>query len=88
MDARASRRRHAPQPTLDVDLLDLDDALTELAAFDPRKSQVAELRFFTGLTLQEVADVLGISIATVEREWQTARAWLFRRLTKGPRDDA
>ena len=79
---------HASRPSLDVDLLDLDDALTELAGFDPRKSQVAELRFFSGLTLQESADVLGISIATVEREWQTARAWLYARLTRGPRHDA
>jgi RNA polymerase sigma factor (TIGR02999 family) len=79
---------HAQRPSLDVDLLDLDDALTELAGFDPRKSQVAELRFFSGLTLQECGDVLGLSIATVEREWQMARTWLYARLTKGPRDDA
>ena len=80
-EARVSR------PPLDVSLLDLDSALTELAAFDTRKSEVAELRFFGGLTLAEAADVLGLSVATVEREWQMARAWLYARLTKDPRRD-
>ena len=79
----------APRASRDVDLLDLDNAFTEPASFDLRKSQVAELRFFGGLTLQESGDVLGISLATVEREWQTARAWPYTRLTKGPhRHDA
>jgi len=81
-EARVSR------PPLDVSLLDLDNALTELAAFDARKSEVAELRFFAGLTLAEAADALGLSVATIEREWQTARAWLYARLTKDPRRDA
>jgi RNA polymerase sigma factor (TIGR02999 family) len=76
-EARVSR------PPLDVAVLDLDDALTELAAFDARKSQIAELRFFGGLTLEESSNVLGISPATIEREWQGARAWLYARLTKG-----
>jgi RNA polymerase sigma-70 factor (ECF subfamily) len=75
------------RPPLDVSLLDLDDALTELATIDARKSEVAELRFFGGLTLEEVGGLLGISVATVEREWQGARAWLYARLTKGPRRD-
>jgi RNA polymerase sigma-70 factor, ECF subfamily len=66
---------------LDVDLLDLDDALSQLAALDPRKSQVAELRFFAGLSAEETGRVLGISLTTVEREWQAARAWLFRALS-------
>ena len=65
----------------DVDLLDLDAALCELAALDPRKSRVAELRFFGGLSHDDVACSLGISRATVERDWQMARAWLYRRLT-------
>jgi RNA polymerase sigma factor (sigma-70 family) len=73
------------RPPLDVSLLDLDAALTELAALDARKSEVAELRFFGGLTLAEAGDVLGISVATVEREWQIARAWLYARLTKDPK---
>jgi DNA-directed RNA polymerase specialized sigma24 family protein len=51
-----------------------------LATFDTRKSQVAELRFFGGLSLDDTAHTLGISVATVEREWQAARAWLFSRL--------
>jgi RNA polymerase sigma-70 factor (ECF subfamily) len=66
----------------DVDVLDLDAALTELATFDSRKSRVAELKFFAGLTLQETADALGLSIATVEREWQAGRAWLHSRLKR------
>ena len=72
----------------DVDLLDLDAALSELAQFDSRQSRVAEMRFFVGLPLEEIGAALGISRATVEREWQVARAWLFRRLTQGPSDDA
>ena len=70
-----------------VDLLDLHTALDELAGFDHRKSQVAELRFFGGLSLEETGHVLDISIATVEREWQAARAWLFSHL-KGRHRDA
>jgi RNA polymerase sigma factor (TIGR02999 family) len=66
----------------EVDVLDLDAALTELATFDLRKSRVAELRFFAGLSLQETGDALDLSIATVEREWQAGRAWLFNRLTR------
>jgi RNA polymerase sigma factor (TIGR02999 family) len=63
-----------------IELLDLDRALEELAAFDERKSRVAELRFFGGLSLEETGHVLDISVATVEREWQAARAWLYARL--------
>lgn len=64
----------------DVDLLDLDAALTRLATFDPRHAQIAELRFFGGLSLEETAHVVGRSVATVERDWQAARAWLFSQL--------
>ena len=64
----------------DVQLLDLDRALEELAGFDARKSRVAELRFFTGLSLEETGEVLDISVATAEREWRAARAWLYSRL--------
>ena len=67
-------------PPVDVDVLDLDAALTRLAAFDPRKSRIAELRFFGGLSLEEAGEVIGISRATVERDWQAARAWLFKEL--------
>jgi RNA polymerase sigma factor (TIGR02999 family) len=76
----------ARQPQ-DVDVLDLHAALEELAGFDERKSRVAEFRFFGGLSLQETGQTLGISLATVEREWQAARAWLYARL-RGARDDA
>ena len=73
---------------LDVRVLDLDHALRRLAALDPRKSRVAELRFFGGLSLQETGEVLDISLGTVERDWQVARAWLFDALSETPRDDA
>ena len=65
-----------------ADLIALDDALTTLSAIDPRKSQVVELKYFGGLTIQETADVLGISTPTVEREWQTAKIWLFRQMSQ------
>ena len=66
-----------------VDLLALDDALTELTAMNPRQSQIVELRFFGGLSIEETAQVLEISPATVKREWTTARLWLYRELQKG-----
>jgi RNA polymerase sigma factor (TIGR02999 family) len=66
---------------LDVEVLDLDRALTDLASFDTRKGRIAELRFFGGLSLKETGEVLGLSLATVERDWQVARAWLFGRLS-------
>jgi RNA polymerase sigma factor (TIGR02999 family) len=72
----------------DVDVLDLDRALTELTAFDPRKCQIAEQRFFGGLSLEETGRLLGLSVATVERDWRAARAWLYIRLTRKPSDDA
>jgi RNA polymerase sigma factor (sigma-70 family) len=64
----------------ELEILDLDNALSELAGLDARKSQIAELRFFAGLSLEEAGHVLGISVASVEREWQVARAWLYNRL--------
>jgi RNA polymerase sigma factor (TIGR02999 family) len=67
----------------DVDLLALDEALARLAAFDAGLCRVVELRYFGGLTTREAAEVLGISTATVEREWATARGWLRRELTRG-----
>jgi RNA polymerase sigma-70 factor (ECF subfamily) len=78
----------AQQQVREVDVLDLDDALNELATFDARKSQVVELRFFGGLSLAETGHVVGLSVATVEREWQAARAWLNARLTERPHHDA
>lgn len=63
-----------------VELLDLDEALLALAAVDERQARIVELRFFAELTVEEVAEVLGIAPITVKREWAVARAWLFRRL--------
>ena len=68
----------------DLDLVALDDALSELATLDPRQARIVELRFFGGLSAEEAAMVLGISRATVERDWGLARAWLYRRLQNGP----
>jgi RNA polymerase sigma factor (TIGR02999 family) len=68
-------------PAANVDVLDLDRALSTLASFDARKGQIAELRFFGGLSLEETGEVLGVSVATVERDWQAARAWLFKALS-------
>jgi RNA polymerase sigma factor (TIGR02999 family) len=70
---------------VDIDLLQLDDALTELARFDERQSRIVELRFFSGLSIDETSEVMGISPATVSREWTTARAWLYRQIARsGP----
>ena len=64
-----------------VDVLALDDALTRLAAFDPKKARLVELRYFVGLSIPEAAEALGVSQATVGREWAVARAWLRRELS-------
>ena len=72
---------------VDADVLDLDAALTALAAIDSRRSRVAELRFFGGLSLQEIGVALDVSLVTVERDWQLARAWLFDALSGRPADD-
>jgi RNA polymerase sigma factor (TIGR02999 family) len=68
--------------TREVDLVALDDALATLAQFDPQQSRVIELRFFAGLTIEETAEALGISPATVKRDWVTAKAWLFSELNR------
>lgn len=72
------------QPT-PVDILDLDAALEELAGLDARQAQVVELRYFGGLENNEVAEILGVSEATVIRDWRLARAWLFKRLQPAPK---
>jgi RNA polymerase sigma factor (sigma-70 family) len=64
-----------------VDLVALDDALTGLARLDPQQSRIVELRFFGGLSIEETAEVLGLSAATVKRHWSTARVWLHREMT-------
>ena len=64
----------------EVDLIALDQALDDLTALDPRQGRMVELRFFAGLSHEEVAEVLDLSAATVKREWRVARAWLFQRV--------
>ncbi|MBP6822658.1 MAG: sigma-70 family RNA polymerase sigma factor [Acidobacteria bacterium] len=64
----------------EIDLLALDEALNKLAANKPQHSRIVELRFFGGMTIAETAEVVGISTATVERDWNFARAWLFNEL--------
>jgi RNA polymerase sigma-70 factor (ECF subfamily) len=94
---RGRQRRGGDAPTVSLDeaflfspgraseLVALDEALTALAALDERKSRIVELRFFGGLTLEETAEVLSVSHATVEREWKRARAWLSSELNpSGP----
>jgi len=72
----------AQAPMEDVDLVALDQALDELAAMDARQAHVVELRYFGGLSLQELADTLHISLSTAKREWSSARLWLHRRLRR------
>ena len=76
----------AEQPR-DCEMLLLDQALNELAAFDPRQAQIVELRYFAGLSEGEIADVLAVSRSTVTREWVVAKGWLFRRITTGRNSD-
>jgi RNA polymerase sigma factor (TIGR02999 family) len=70
----------APLGRPDVELIALEDALERLAALDPRKARVVELKFFGGLTTEEIAEVLQVSGATVEREWSFSRAWLYNAI--------
>jgi RNA polymerase sigma factor (TIGR02999 family) len=92
------RKRHRPKvslseveiaaPERDVDVIALDEALNRLATLDPQKSRIVELRYFGGMTVEEVAEVLQIAPITVKREWSRARAWLLRELTGRKNDDA
>lgn len=66
-----------------ADIVALDDALDALEAFDPRKCRIVELKFIGGLSIEETAEVLAISTATVEREWRSAKAWLYQAMTEG-----
>ena len=68
----------------DVDVIVLHDALDQLSAIDPRKSRIVELKFFGGLTTNEIAEVLRLSPATIERDWSFARAWLYDAISGGP----
>lgn len=71
-------------PMKEAELVALDDALTQLAGMDTRKSRIVELKFYAGLTTEEIAEILHISAATVKREWTTARAWLLRWMNGSP----
>jgi len=91
---RNRKKRGGGVPTLVLDealdlphnrpceLIALDDALTTLAKLDPQQSRIAELRFFTGLSIEETSEVLNISKASANRHWVTARAWLIRELSR------
>ena len=70
-----------------VDVVALDDALQDLAALDQRKSQVVELKYFGGLAVREIAEVLQVSEETVARDWRLARTWLLRELSKSTQTD-
>jgi RNA polymerase sigma factor (TIGR02999 family) len=74
----------AAAPETNLDLLALDDALKTLAAIDPRGARIVELRYFGGLTIEETADLMALSTGTVKREWNTARAWLYREIHARP----
>ncbi len=92
-ERRAAKRGHGAErvplesvqlaaPDQHIDILELEDALAALARIDPRPSQVVELRFFGGFTVDETAEALGVSPRTVKNDWNSARAWLFHELTK------
>jgi RNA polymerase sigma-70 factor (ECF subfamily) len=67
----------------EVDVLGLDDALTKLATLDARQAKMVELRFFGGLTMEETAGLMGVSVPTLEREWRAAKAFLRAELGRG-----
>jgi len=73
---------------LNEDVVALDEALHKLAELDERKSRVVEMRFFGGLTEEEIAETLKVSPETVRRDWRLAKSWLLRRLSEGPADEA
>src|SRR5436190_9127301 len=70
----------ASAPERDINLLNLDEALTKLETIDPHKSRMVELRFFSGLSVEETAQVMGVSPRTIDRQWHTAKAWLHREM--------
>jgi RNA polymerase sigma factor (TIGR02999 family) len=81
-DIRVSLADATPQTKQrDLDVIALDQALEKLASIDEQQSRIVELRFFSGLTVEETAEVLSISPATVKREWSMAKAWLHRAIS-------
>jgi RNA polymerase sigma-70 factor, ECF subfamily len=90
-EKRGGHHTHIPieqvdpgREALSVDIFALDQALTKLATVDARQAKIVELRYFGGLTVEEVAEVMDISPATIKREWQMARAWIHRELRSTP----
>lgn len=93
--ARRAAKRGGASPRLSLEeaagvsgdavseMLALDEALNTLEAVDPEKSRIVEMRFFGGMEVEEVAEVLGVSASTVARQWRTARAWLYREMERG-----
>ena len=81
--------KNIPPPTIQTmdamlaDVVAMDEVVTRLEALDVRQGQIVELRFFGGLSVEEVAEVMQISTPTVKREWQSAKAWLHQELTRG-----
>jgi RNA polymerase sigma factor (TIGR02999 family) len=78
----------AEAQTRSIDLLGLDDALQKLEKIEPQHGKIVELRFFSGLSIEETATVLGVSRATVKRDWAAARAWLYREVSARPNVEA
>jgi RNA polymerase sigma factor (TIGR02999 family) len=74
--------RLAPARQRELDVIALDDALNELSRMNPQHSRIVEMRFFAGLSIEETAQAMGISPATVKRDWAAARAWLYRELAR------
>ncbi len=77
----------ASTPAPEVDVLDLHTALEELERLDANQSRIVELRYFGGLTVEETAEVMGLSPSTVKREWVLAKTWIRRRMTQAERRD-
>jgi RNA polymerase sigma factor (TIGR02999 family) len=71
------------QQKTNVDVIALDDALERLSELDPQQARIVEFRFFGGLTIEDTSEVLGVSPATVKRDWTSARAWLHREISRG-----
>ena len=98
--ARKAAKRGGPSPAIsldealafperrDLEVIAVDDALLSLSRLDPRQGRMVELRFFAGLSIDETADVLGISASTVKRDWILAKTWIFRELTSSKRSDS
>jgi RNA polymerase sigma factor (TIGR02999 family) len=78
----------AAAPERDIDVIALDDALAQLAQLDEQQGRIVEMRFFGGLSVEEIGEVLGISRSTVKREWNVAKAWLSRQIKRGEHGEA